>query len=117
MPRLILALCTAAFVLHSCAPEKEALTAQAASVKDSKELYAPAAFDWKTTKDCTLEVRGPKGMIEVNAPDGSLLAKAMNQGGSLELQFAVPNHIQDLSIAYAGVRSSVKATSRIKLDR
>jgi|GEM_PF-1880407 len=113
MQRIILGLVSiAAFV--ACAPEKEALAPQAAQVNQSTALYAPAGFDWKNHQDCTLELNGSKGMVEINSLDGAVIARMLCTGGPCEMRFTVPNHVKEVSIAFGGVRQSMNVRPQMK---
>lgn len=113
MHRTILGLVCIA-TLAACAPEKEALSPQAAQVNQSIEMYAPAGFDWKNHQDCTLELNGNKGMVEINTLDGAVIARMLCTGGPCELRFTVPNHIREVSVAFNGVRTPMNVRPQMK---
>ncbi len=100
------------FLFASCnnkAEQEETLT----MVTSTEELEVPQDFNWKTTRDMELTIKGQSdGMLEIVSSKGTTYWKVFvtaNQRSTFN--FSIPSYETALQLKYNGQTADLKVTS------
>jgi hypothetical protein len=89
-------------------------TNNTSSINQFKEIKTSENFDWKTTKEITLNVYGYKtintvsGTLRVSTVDDKIIfhqaLQTMEQSGTIKL--TIPSHIKDVKISFGSIQKT-----------
>ena len=102
--------------LSSCKKDSETVPTQPESTKD---IEAPAGFDWKTSREITLNVIGLKAVnpnisntMYVNSPAGATYYKdLLTMNKDYTIKFAVPTTETSVVLKYGSKIKTIELTS------
>ena len=126
MKKLTLVIALAVLGIASCKKESTIKTEPTnVSVSNFNELKTSQSFDWKTTKEITINIAGLQtispviGTFTVTTTDGKIAfyqaSTAMNQSNSIKV--SVPSHIKDININFGSVQKTFSTSqSSIQFD-
>lgn len=121
MKNISLLLAIVVLGMTSCKKDliEKAGPAPTSSVSKFSEIKASETFDWKTSKEYTLQVTGmntiadANGTFKVTSLDGKIIfyqaAHKMNE--SFTSKFKVPSHIKDLTLSFGSIRKNVSTVN------
>ncbi len=98
--------------LSSCRKTMDEVTPDVPAPASMSELQVSPEFNWQTTRDVTLVVKGfVNGLIEVTSAEKGVYHRAfLMQGQSHTLQFSVPAYEDAVLLNYMGQKVEMKLT-------
>lgn len=105
---LLLSIISVGLLFASCRKDFE--TDPVTAPTTMADLQVPSNFDWKTTKDINLTLKGnSNGLAEVVGSKGVIYQKAFLQAGtSYSIKVAIPTYEKNLKLRFMGKEADVE---------